>query len=299
MSVVEKVTRKSMIIRPSGRSTDYIAPSFGHGCLYNCTYCYMKRHKPEGLTVAKNTMDILTEINSHAFFADVEKPNQTGDYITYDISCNEDFALHAKYHDWETIFKFFRDHPLAMGSFATKHYNKELLNFNPEGKIRIRFSLMPFELQQKLEPNTSSIIERLIAVKMFLMAGYEVHLNFSPVIVHDNWLQHYMSLFNNIDRIAKTHGWANDRVKAEVIFLTHNEEKHWYNVANKLPGEEFLWTPKIQESKVSQYGGINVRYEHRRKADYIRQFQELHDRILPWNTIRYCFTFLLLLSQIV
>lgn len=37
MSVVEKVTRKSMVIRPSGRSTDFISPSFGHGCLYNCS----------------------------------------------------------------------------------------------------------------------------------------------------------------------------------------------------------------------------------------------------------------------
>ena len=37
--MIEKVTRKSMIIRPSGRSTDFISPSFGHGCLYNCTYC--------------------------------------------------------------------------------------------------------------------------------------------------------------------------------------------------------------------------------------------------------------------
>jgi len=37
--IVEKVTRKSMIIRPSGRSTDFISPSFGHGCLYNCSYC--------------------------------------------------------------------------------------------------------------------------------------------------------------------------------------------------------------------------------------------------------------------
>lgn len=289
MSVVEKVTRKSMIIRPSGRSTDYIAPSFGHGCLYNCTYCYMKRHKPEGLTVAKNTMDILTEINSHAFFADVEKPNQTGDYITYDISCNEDFALHAKYHDWRTIFKFFRDHPLAMGSFATKYVNKELLAFNPEGKVRIRFSLIPYELYKHLEPNTSTIHERLLAIPQFLNAGYEVHLNFSPVIVHDNWLQHYMSLFNNVDRIAKTHGWANDRVKAEVIFLTHNEEKHRYNVEHKLPGEEFLWTPKIQEGKISQYGGRNVRYEHNRKSDYIKQFIQIHDSIIPWNTIRYIF----------
>ena len=89
--MVQEVTRKSMIIRPSGRSTDYISPSFGHGCLYNCSYCYMKRHKPEGLDVATNIGDILTEINSHCAFADVDKPNQTHDeYITYDISCNED-----------------------------------------------------------------------------------------------------------------------------------------------------------------------------------------------------------------
>jgi len=47
----------------------------------------MKRHKPEGLTIATNTEDILSEINSHAWFAQVDKPNQThAEYITYDIS---------------------------------------------------------------------------------------------------------------------------------------------------------------------------------------------------------------------
>lgn len=28
-----------MLIRESGRSTDFISPSFGYGCLYNCSYC--------------------------------------------------------------------------------------------------------------------------------------------------------------------------------------------------------------------------------------------------------------------
>jgi spore photoproduct lyase len=298
--MINKINRKSMIIRPSFRSTDFISPSFGFGCLYNCGYCYMKRHKPEGLSVATNTMDILTEINSHVYFATVDKPNQTHpDYITYDISCNEDFALHAKYHDWKTIFKVFRDHPLAMGSFATKYVNSDLLDFNPEGKIRIRFSLMPEDWRELLEPNTSDINLRLNAVPRFIDAGYEVHLNFSPVIVHDNWLDKYRHLFNLVAHHARTNNWDNNSVKAEVIFLTHNEGKHKYNLAHKLPGEHLLWVPKIQERKISQYGGENIRYEHNRKADYIKQFIELHDEIIPWNTIRYCFTFLLLLSQIV
>jgi len=289
MSVVTKTTRKSMTIRPSGRSTDFISPSFGHGCLYNCTYCYMKRHKPEGLSVATNTMDILTEIDHHVWFADVEKPNQTGDFITYDISCNEDFALHAKYHEWEKIFAFFRDHPLAMGSFATKYVNEDLLKFNPEGKIRIRFSLMPENLRTILEPNTSDIFTRLRAVSDFLDAGYEVHLNFSPVIVYDEWLKDYEDLFGKVATYANRYAWDFDEVKAEVIFLTHNEAKHEYNLAHQLLGENLLWRPDIQESKVSNYGGNNIRYKHDLKAEYIKQFTELHDEIIPWNTIRYIF----------
>lgn len=296
--MISYTNRKSMVIRPSGRSTDFISPSFGHGCLYNCSYCYMKRHKPEGLSIAKNYADILTAINNHSWFADVEKPNQTHDeFITYDISCNEDFALHAKYHEWERIFDFFVMSPIAMGSFATKYVNIDLLKFNPEGKIRIRFSIMPEEYRKVLEPNTSSIKDRLFAVRLFLEAGYEVHLNFSPVIVKDYWSSKYEKLFKLIESYYYLYGWQdfNSEVKAEVIFLTHNEQKHLYNLEHKLPGENLLWIPRIQESKVSQYGGKNIRYKHNFKADYIKEFTELHDEIIPWNTIRYCFTFLLIL----
>jgi len=287
--MLTKVKRKSMTIRPSGRSTDFISPSFGHGCLYNCTYCYMKRHKLEGLDIATNTLDILTAIDHHVWFADVEKPNQTGDFITYDISCNEDFALHAKYHEWERIFEFFRDHPLAMGSFATKYVNPDLLKFDSAYKIRIRFSVMPEKLRQILEPNTSTIQDRLDAVVKFQSAGYDVHLNFSPVVVYDEWLDDYKELFKQIQSTMQRDMWSYTAVKAEVIFLTHNEAKHEYNLAHQLPGEEYLWCPDIQESKTSQYGGENIRYKHDLKAEYIRQWAELHDQIIPWNTIRYIF----------
>ena len=285
--MIKQLTRKSMIIRPSGRSTDFISPSFGHGCLYNCSYCYMKRHKPEGLDIAKNTMDILSEINSHCMFAVVDKPNQTHpEYITYDISCNEDFALHAKYHEWKKIFNFFKQHPMAMGSFATKYVNPDLTIFDPEGKIRIRFSLMPQVMSDKLEPNTSKIIDRIKAIDAFIDAGYDVHINFSPVIVAGNWLEEYEYLFHMVNDYVS----YKDVVKCEVIFLTHNENKHKYNLANNISGEEeYLWVPTVQEDKISQYGGKNIRYKHHLKSDFIKSFVKLHDEIIPWNTIRYIF----------
>jgi spore photoproduct lyase len=284
--VLEHVTRKSMLIRPSGRSTDFISPSFGYGCLYNCSYCYMKRHKPEGLTVATNIGDILTAINNHAMFAVVDKPNQTHEsLVTYDISCNEDFCLHARFYDWKRIFGFFKDHSRAMGSFATKYVNKNLLDYNPEGKIRIRFSLMPQYYADYLEPNTTPILDRIKAINKFIEAGYDVHINFSPVIVHDRWLSHYEYLFKQVNE----HVNYKDLVKAEVIFLTHNEDKHKRNLIYDLPGEHLLWRSEIQENKISEYGGENIRYKHGLKAGYIKQFVSLHDEIIGWNPIRYIF----------
>jgi len=284
--MIKKITRKSMLIRPSGRSTDFISPSFGYGCLYNCSYCYMKRHKDKGLDIATNTGDILTAVNNHAFFTPVDKPNQThADFTTYDISCNEDFALHAKHHEWEKTFEFFRDHPIAMGSFATKYVNPNLLSFDPQGKIRIRFSLMPQHKSDLHEPSTSKIIDRIKAIDTFVDAGYDVHINYSPIIVYDGWLEDYKDLFTMVN----THIKNKDKVLSECIFLTHNFKKHTVNLQNHPKTEVDLWVLTKQEVKRSQYGGENIRYKLSMKAEYIKQFKQLHQSIIPWNTIRYIF----------
>jgi spore photoproduct lyase len=284
--MIKKVTRKTLKIRPSGRSTDFISPSFGHGCLYDCSYCYMKRHKPYGLSIATNTDTILTAINDHCWFDDTKKPNQTHPkYTTYDISCNEDFALHAKYHEWENIFRFFRDHEKAMGSFATKYVNPNLIKFDPKGKIRIRFSLMPQVKADIHEPNTSKIIDRIKAIDAFIDAGYDVHVNYSPIIIYNNWLQDYKELFDMMNDYVE----YKDTVFAECIFLTHNENKHHDNLAKHPKTEEDLWKPKLQAPKQSWYGGLNLRYKAKLKSQFIEQFKDLHEVNVPWNKIRYIF----------
>jgi len=292
MSLSIPVFRKSFKIRYSGRSTDYISPSFIFGCGFQCHYCYMRRHKPKGWNYATNTGNILTAINNHVWTADVEKPNQTHtSLITYDIGCNSDMALHAKDWDWKYVFDYFKHHDLAMGSFATKYVNREFLEVNPKGKIRIRFSLMPQIYASILEPNTSSIIDRINAINEFKEAGYDVHINFSPVIYSPfikDWLQPYQELFELVNDTVKEE--YKDSVLAEVIFLTHNKNMHEYNLVNKLyAAESLLWFPHLQESKTSQYGGKNIRFKSSFKSDIIKEFVTLHDSIIQWNKIRYCF----------
>jgi spore photoproduct lyase len=144
---------------------------------------------------------------------------------------------------------------------------------------------MPQKYSDLLEPNTSKIVDRIKAIDAFIDAGYDVHINFSPVIVTDNWLEEYKDLFQMVNDYVD----YKDVVKSEVIFLTHNKNKHIDNLNNNVKGEDLLWNPEIQENKTSQYGGINIRYKHNLKYQYIDEFKKIHNEIIPWNVIRYIF----------
>jgi len=79
---ITKIHKKTKVVNFSVKTNENY---FANGILTH--NCYMKRHKPIGLDIAKNTNDILTEINNHCMFSNVDKPNQThSEYITYDIS---------------------------------------------------------------------------------------------------------------------------------------------------------------------------------------------------------------------
>tara|TARA_R100000315_G_scaffold38948_2_gene16593 strand:- start:1777 stop:2628 length:852 start_codon:yes stop_codon:yes gene_type:complete len=280
------IQRKTMKIRPSGRSSDFITPSFGFGCLYKCEYCYMRRHLPNGLNIATNTDAIIDEIHAHLWLLPwPKKPNQTHEkYYTYDFSCNEDYILHAKYHEWDLLFDYFKTNDKAMGTAATKYVNKKLLGYDANRKIRIRFSIMPQVISDKLEPSTSKIIDRIKAVNDFYEAGYDVHLNYSPIVVYKDYIKDYIKLFKLVDEIVDES--IKNKVKAECIYLTHNEKMHSINSED---AKDLLWKPEIQEKKTSNYGNVNIRYKYKLKRKYIEDFIQAHDNALPWQEVRYIF----------
>ncbi|MBW8308713.1 MAG: lyase [Candidatus Paracaedibacteraceae bacterium] len=282
---------KTLHIRPNGRSADFITPNFIYGCAGGCrnSYCYVMRHNHESIYINENVDQILGIIDKHLDSLPPKVPNQTDPkYWTYDIGCSTDVSLHWKHTNWLKVFEFFREHPHAKATFATKYVNNKLLDFNPEEKIRIRFSLMPQNISRTLEPNTSSITDRIKAINTFIEAGYEVHLNFSPIVAYEGWLEDYEILFKDLNQSINEN--YKTFIKAECIFLTHNDKQHERNIlSNRLESEALIWTPEIQESKVSEYGGKAVRYKAGVKSNFIQRWTALHTRIIPWNTIRYIF----------
>lgn len=292
MPTIKHQQTKTLAIKPNDRSSDFVTPNFIYGCAGGCrnSYCYVMRYNYDTIFVNDNSDQILDTIAQHADTLPFPKsPNQVDPiYWTYDIGCSTDIALHWKHYDWPKVLNFFKQHAKIKATFATKYVNEQLLNYQPEGKARIRFSLMPQAISSIVETKTSPIVERIAAISRFIEAGYEVHINFSPIIVYDGWLHDYQQLFIMLDQMLPTA--VKPSVQAECIFLTHNAWQHERNLERgHIRSENLLWQPSLQEQKKSQYGSEAIRYHHLLKADYIRQWRKLHDAHIPWNTIRYIF----------
>src|SRR3954465_11222087 len=99
---------------------------------------------------------------------------------------------------------------------------------------------------------TSPISERIAAIDDFVAAGYEVHLNFSPVIVHEGWLEQWSELFQQI--ADGTNEVTKQQLACEIIFLTHNQALHEVNLGWHPQGEQLLWRPDLQQPKRSASG---------------------------------------------
>jgi spore photoproduct lyase family protein len=284
--------KKSLSARRNERSSDWIAPSTANGCAMACSYCYVPRRKgyANPITVFANIEKIVGYLERHAARQGVKPvPNQCDpvDWV-YDIGENSDCSADALVSDnVRDLVDLFARLPHAKASFATKLVNRDLLSWDPRGGTRVRFSLMPEETARLVDVRTSRVAERIAALDDFVEAGYEVHLNLSPVIVHERWLEEWSGL---LEQVADgTSARTRAQLAAEVIFLTHNEGLHEVNLGWHPRGEDLLWRPDLQEAKLSQSGQSNVRYRAGWKGRWVRQLTDLVAEKLPECRVRYAF----------
>ncbi len=284
--------KKSLSARPNGRSADFIAPSTANGCAMACAYCYVPRRKgyANPITVFTNIEQITGYLRRHVARQGVKpEPDQVDPHSwVYDIGENSDCSVDALVSDnVADLVATFRSLPTAKASFATKHVNRQLLDLDPAGRTRIRFSLMPDADARLLDIRTSRVADRIAAVDDFVAAGYEVHLNLSPVVLRAGWEEDWAQLLQQVDDVLSPAAKA--QAAAEVILLTHNRGLHEVNLGWHPKAEDLLWQPALQQAKRSQSGQDNVRYRDDVKRAGVQRVRELVARHAPWLGIRYAF----------
>lgn len=284
--------KKSMAMRRNERSSHFIAPSTSNGCAMACAYCYVPRRKgyANPITLFANIEQICGALERHAAKQGVmAEPSQIDPHHwVYDLGENGDLSVDAALSDnVRDLVALFRRIPNAKGSFATKFVNPDMLDYEPHGKTRVRFSLMPEKVAKVVDVRTSPMPERIAAINEFVRAGYEVHINLSPVILYENWERDYAELFHHIDDVLSP--VARAQLRAEIIFLTHNEQLHEVNMQWHPKAEDYLWRPDLQQKKLSQNGMWNLRYKVAWKRQWLARFQELLLQIMPYCGVRYAF----------
>lgn len=283
MKIIRQRT-KTLKTRDNGRSADCISPNFVYGCLGGCmsSYCYVGRYNNDKVYINENIDEVLHSVYEWVQDKPWPKvPNQTDPkYYTVDIGCSTDVPLMTKHYDWARVFRFFQQDNLLKSTFATKYptlFIPEHYHLTPE-RNRIRVSLMPQVYSNVLEPNTDSIIERIECIP-YLQEHLEVHINFSPIVYTEGWLEEYRKLFNEL-KIRKLD------LKCECIFLTYNNVQYARNSENV---NKLLYTPDIQESKDSQYAPDNIRYKWELKKTMVEDFKKLYQEYFNISNIRYIF----------
>ncbi|WP_374194726.1 spore photoproduct lyase family protein [Streptomyces sp. VRA16 Mangrove soil] len=285
-------TKRTLETRPNGRSADWIAPGPSNGCAMACAYCYVPRRKgyANPITLFTNIEAIVAHVRRHVRAQGPKpEPNQCdAEAWVYDIGENGDCSVDALVCDnTADLVAAFRALPTAKASFATKFVNPDLLDLDPRGRTRIRFSLMPPDDSRLLDIRTSPVADRIAAAADFLDAGYEVHFNLSPVVLRPDWQRDWAGLLAHLDDVLPSR--VKRQAAAEVIMLTHNQALHEVNLGWHPKAEDVLWQPRLQEPKRSQNGAVNVRYAVEIKQRALAELRALLAAHTPWLRVRYAF----------
>ena len=270
---------KTLDTKPNNNSANCIAPNVIYGCFGGCvsTYCYMSRYNGKRVFVNKNVEDIFNSVVEWEKTYTKVPDQQDPVFTMVDIACNTDLVLMQKHmpiplHDYLLMYD---QHEQLNTTMATKYpelLTLDVSRFNK--KPRVRVSVMPQKYSDILEPKMSSIVSRIHDINRLKDLGWEVHINYSPLIFVKGWDKEYDNLFSTVKSIAGQN-------KCEVIALTNHKMQ-----MTKAPieAQEIMkWSSEVKNSS-----GV-MRYPLRYKGRWLEEFKELYSQYFDRDTIRYIF----------
>jgi len=277
--MIKKQETKTLVTKPNNNSANCIAPNVIYGCFGGCvnTYCYMSRYNGDRVFVNQNVDAIFNSVveweKDYVKVPDQQDPV----YTMVDIACNSDLVLMQKHMPEPLIdyLKRYDDHPRLNSTMATKYPGLLKLDVNHFNKRpRVRVSVMPQIYADVLEPNMQKVHSRIEDINRLKLLGWEVHINYSPLIYVKGWSKEYDNLFKTVKEIAGEN-------KCEVIALTN----HKLQMARSSAKAQELMK---YSSEIKNNQGI-MRYPLSHKTPLINKFKEIYSQYFDLSTIRYIF----------
>lgn len=277
--MIKKQRTKTLVTKPNNNSANAIAPNLIHGCFGNCvdTYCYMSRYNGARVFVNENVDQIFASVVKWASTYDKVPDQQDPVYKMVDIACNTDLVLMQK-HCPEPLLDYLKrydDHPELNSTMATKYpslLRLDVRHFNK--KPRVRVSLMPQPYADVLEPKMQPISDKILEINRLKDLGWEVHVNFSPIIFYPGYLKLYDELFKEVrDNVGQ--------IKCEMIALTNHPNQ--IQRSNSKAKELMKYSSEVK----NRSGVMRYPLEHKRK--YLSTIVQVYTNYFDRKNIRYIF----------
>ena len=273
---------RTLVTKDNNNSANCIAPNLIYGCFGGCvdTYCYMSRYNGRRVFVNTNLDEIFESVVEWEKSYNKVPDQQDPVYTMVDIACNTDLVLMQKHvkktgislHDYLLMYD---KHENLNTTMATKYPGLLTLDVNSfKKRPRVRVSLMPQVYSTLLEPKMQDIYSRIEDINRLKDLGWEVHINYSPVVFQRRWIQEYDDLFAEVKRVAGVN-------KCEVIVLTNHKNQ----MAKASPEAQELMK---YSSEIKNNSGV-MRYPIRDKTRLLQQWKQLYNKYFELETIRYIF----------
>jgi len=237
----------------------------------------MSRYNGKRVFVNTNVDDIFNSVVEWEKTYNKVPDQQDPVYTMVDIACNTDLVLMQK-HLPESLYDYLKrydNHPRLNSTMATKYPGLLKLNVNKfNKKPRVRVSIMPQKYSDVLEPKMQKIEDRIKDIPRLKELGWQVHINYSPVIFTKGWRSEYINLFSMVKDLAGIN-------KCEIIALTNHANQ--MNRSNKLSQELMKLSCEVKNKS-----GI-MRYPLKYKTNWLYEFKKEYKKFFPINTIRYIF----------
>ena len=276
---IKHQTTKTLVTKDNNNSANCIAPNLVYGCFGGCvdTYCYMSRYNGHRVFVNENVDDIFASVVKWEEGFTKVPDQQDPIYTMVDVACNTDLVLMQKFLPESLLdyLKRYDNHPQLNSTMATKYpslLKLDVTKFNK--KPRVRVSLMPQRFADVLEPKMQKVAKRIPEINRLKDLGWEVHVNYSPLVFYKKWKEDYSELFKMVKDIAGVN-------KCEVIALTN----HANQMARSSDQAKELMSLSYE---VKNSSGV-MRYPLKHKTRLLKEFKELYSQYFDLETIRYIF----------
>ncbi len=206
-----KTTFAIVVSPPSQRKLQPIPPSadwqfhVAQGCPAHCQYCYLagSLSGPPVTRAYANLPEILEGLRPFAGTGHVtsRSRDRAHEGTTFEASCYTDpLGIEHLTGALEESIRFFGDWDAPVQLRWTTKFSAvaPLLPLAHNGRTRARFSVNAASVSRDLEGGTSTVTQRLQALRQMALAGYPVGLTIAPIMAVEDWEQSYGELLQGI-----------------------------------------------------------------------------------------------------